>query len=195
MTTTDKHSLLLTGLQLCLDLSREATDDDVLRTVAELFNKVVMEQAAKRRAECVLSEVVHELGETELSDLDIPRRVKKLRDDLCAERRGYEVAAEAADLALDGYINQFREVLPRPRPTKDDKGYTVYESTMGTLRRIVSEHAKLSVDTGILRGLLLESLDEWEYAVTYKGEYFDQKHGDSVRIAEMRKELLSMEAA
>ena len=101
---------------------------------------------------------------------------------------------EDFDIVLDEFVKCFREVLPPPLPSHDENGYTTYESTMGTLRRVVREHAKLSFDNVTLRCLLQEALGDWEYATKYKGEYFDQKHGDSVRIAEMRKEIADMEA-
>ena len=41
-----------------------------------------------------------------------------------------------------------------------------------------------------LKAMLAKALDEWEYACEYKGDYFRKKHGDDVRIAEMRSVLL-----
>jgi hypothetical protein len=51
---------------------------------------------------------------------------------------------------------------------------------------LLTEIDALTFERNELRTLLVEALEEWEYAVTYKGEYFDQKHGDSARIAEIR---------
>lgn len=36
---------------------------------------------------------------------------------------------------------------------------------------------------------LQEAIDEYAYAVSYKGEYLAKKHGDTERIAQMREVL------
>ena len=42
-----------------------------------------------------------------------------------------------------------------------------------------------------LEAALSEALDEWAYAAQYKGEHLAKKHGDTVRIAELRTLLAS----
>ena len=45
------------------------------------------------------------------------------------------------------------------------------------VRPLLVEIDALAFERDTLRALLVEALEEWEYAVKYKGEYFDQKHG------------------
>lgn len=41
----------------------------------------------------------------------------------------------------------------------------------------------------VLERALKEALDEYEYAVQYKGDYFTEKHGDRETIARLRAVL------
>lgn len=48
------------------------------------------------------------------------------------------------------------------------------------------ELARSLAENLLWQARLRQALDEWEYACTYKGEYFTRKHGDAEHIAELR---------
>lgn len=54
------------------------------------------------------------------------------------------------------------------------------------VRRLIRRHWYICDRLAKLDAALAEALDEWEYASAYKGEHLAKKHGDAVRIAELR---------
>jgi hypothetical protein len=55
------------------------------------------------------------------------------------------------------------------------------------------EVERLSRKRESLRFWLTEAINEWEYAASYKGEHFREKHGDDAKILALREKLAETE--